>query len=64
MGIVNKIKEQVRILFSVEDLKFDFESILKKEMGYEFVSYETHENTTNSNWPKWSIIVNYKRYKK
>lgn len=61
MGIVNKIKEQVRVLFSVEDLKFDFESILNAEIGYEFISCETYENTTNSNWPRWSIIVNYRR---
>ena len=64
MGIINKIKENVRVLFSVEDSNYDFASVLNNEGGYEFISCESIENVTNSNWPKWSIIINYKRYKK
>lgn len=64
MGIVNKIKEHVRVSFSVEDSNYDFVSALNNESGYEFISCERIENVTNSSWPKWSIIVNYKRYKK
>ena len=64
MGIINKIKETVRVLFSVEDSNYDFASVLNNEGGYEFISCESIENVTNSNWPKWSIIINYKRYKK
>lgn len=54
-------KENVRVLFSVDDLNYDWESVINKENGYEFVSSKTLENQTNQNWPKWSIIINYKR---
>ena len=58
---IEPIKEQVRISFSSDDKDYDFESVLNTQSGYEFVSCEKIENLTNPNWPKWSIIVNYKR---
>jgi hypothetical protein len=54
-------KENVRVLFSVDDPNYDWESAISKQNGYEFISHEKLENQSNKNWPKWSIIINYKR---
>ncbi len=56
-------KELTTILFRVEDMMYDWESIVNSDPGYEFVSCKKIENLSD-NWPKWSIIVDYKRNKK
>ncbi len=57
------IKENVRIGFISNDSNFDWQSVIEKEPGYEFVSSRNIENNENPNWPKWSIIIDYKRNK-
>jgi len=56
--------ENVRVLFRTNDPTYDWESIINKQNGYEFISSQRIENLTNTNWPKWSIIVDYKRISK
>jgi hypothetical protein len=56
--------ENVRVLFRTNDPTYDWESIVNKQKGYEFIGSQRIENLTNANWPKWSIIVDYKRISK
>jgi len=65
MGSMNNLitkRENVRVLFRADDFDYDWESAISGEPGYELVDCRKIENTSNVNWPKWSIIVDYKRY--
>lgn len=56
-------KELVRVGMRSDDRNFDWESIICTQSGYEFISSEKIENKVNSNWPRWTIIIDYKRNK-
>jgi hypothetical protein len=56
-------KELVRVGFRSDDLNFDWQSAIGNSPGYEFVNTMKIENKENMNWPKWTIIVDYKRNK-
>jgi hypothetical protein len=57
------IKENVRKSFRSEDQNFNWKSVINTEPGYEFIDSQKIENKENPNWPKWTIIIDYKRNK-
>jgi hypothetical protein len=59
-----KAKELVRVSFSCNNECFDFENVLKKNKGYSFLNHKIIENNINSNYPKFTHIVDYLRDKK
>jgi hypothetical protein len=63
MASLSMKQENVRILLRVDDSNYDWQSSISGEPGYELVNCEKIKNVSNSKWPKWSIIVDYKRYK-
>jgi hypothetical protein len=63
MASLSMKQENVRILLRVDDSNYDWQSSISGEPGYELMNCEKIENVSNSKWPKWSIIVDYKRYK-
>ena len=58
-----KLLENVRVVFRANDSNYDWESGISGKPGYELINCEKIRNTSNSNWPEWSIVVDYKRYK-
>jgi len=56
-------KELVRVGMRSDDRNFDWESMVNTQPGYEFIFSQKIENKENSNWPKWAIIIDYKRNK-
>jgi hypothetical protein len=61
MGAV--VKENIRVTFRANDPNYDWESGISGEPGYELINCQKIKNVTNSNWPEWSIVVDYKRNK-
>ena len=57
------IKENVRKSFRSDDQNFNWQSVVDIESGYEFIDCIKIKNEENSNWPKWTIIIDYKRNK-
>jgi len=57
-------KENVRVGFRSDNPNFNWVSTLENEPGYEFMNSRKIENKENPNWPKWTIIIDYKRNKK
>jgi hypothetical protein len=57
------IKENVRKSFRSDDQNFNWQSAVNIEPGYEFIGSQKIENKENPNWPKWTIIIDYKRNK-
>ena len=55
--------ELVRVGFRSDDPNFDWQSVIGRDPGYEFMNSMKIENKKNSNWPKWTIIIDYKRNK-
>jgi hypothetical protein len=56
-------RENIGIGFRSDDPNFDWQSVIEKQPGYEFVRSRIIENNENPNWPKWTIIIDYKRNK-
>jgi hypothetical protein len=57
------MKESVRKSFRSDDHNFNWQDAVNIEPGYEFIDSVKIENTDNPNWPKWTIIIDYKRNK-
>ena len=55
--------ELVRAGMRSDDENFDWQSVINTQSGYEFIGSQKIENKENSNWPKWTIIIDYKRNK-
>jgi hypothetical protein len=55
--------ELVRVSFRSNEQDFDWQSVISTQSGYGFISSQKIENTENPNWPKWTIIIDYKRNK-
>ncbi len=56
-------KETVRVSFRENNHNFDWQTVVNTQSGYEFIGSQKIENKENSNWPKWTIIIDYKRNK-
>jgi hypothetical protein len=52
--------ELVGVSFRSDDRNFDWQSVVNTQSGYEFIGSKKIENRENPNWPKWTIIINYK----
>jgi hypothetical protein len=55
--------ELVRVSFRSNEQDFDWQSTINTQPGYEFIGSQKIENKENTNWPKWAIIIDYKRNK-
>ena len=54
--------ELVKVSFRSDDRNFDWQSAVNTQSGYAFINSQEIENKKNPNWPKWTIIIDYKKF--